>query len=673
MRFPLSLLGWLVCAGLAQAQEVQDLSVVHRAGQTFVTWREAPQAGRSYRVYRASARFTSEAALDPAALLGEVDDESSRNAARSEVSGSEHGWVIAPGGAELGAGTGLFVHSVAETSVRSYYAVTSVVNGVEDRRLRSGGNTSASSLLESAAAPEPVLQVSDPSGELWAHWVSERDTPFQPALSLWPSRGFDFRFEPGSASGPRGLVLGLHAAGQNYAQGWPHRFELPRDVDLLALHDEQPYTAFSFWYGAQERLPGLPTSATRVSNYTQRRVLWTLDWMTRRLGAAHDAERVYVVGGSMGAIGAMLLAGEAPGRFAAILCRNGLYDLEAGDYRNPALFERLYGAFALNLRTLQGLPILTRFRASQMANLDPGADWPVIRTLSGRHDETVGWASSVDLFAGLAAAQRPAVHYFDERTHTPQGYWLDLERTLLGRTCKERRDRPSLRFGHCSLDDDAGDGTRTDGDPVGTINGYLDHDPATATASASGLDFDVFLRASGVLDDSPAPSGWATLTPRRTGPFALAPGQRVRFALTEAGALVDEHVLQADSHGLVHTPRVPLERISRHARFERWSPGSTHLFLGAAPIPGDFLQLIGSGTPGAPCALFLGLGNASGAPFAQLGVDHIVLTRTLDANGLAEVWLRLPANLPAGSWIWGRALTSNRLWPLVGVAVQRWP
>ena len=66
------------------------------------------------------------------------------------------------GGAELAASTGLFVHSVAEGTARSFYAVTSVVNGVEDRRLRSGVNTSASSVLENAAPPEPVLQTSDP-------------------------------------------------------------------------------------------------------------------------------------------------------------------------------------------------------------------------------------------------------------------------------------------------------------------------------------------------------------------------------------------------------------------------------------------------------------------------------------------------------------------------------
>jgi hypothetical protein len=45
----------------------------------------------------------------------------------------------------------------------------------------------------------------------------------------------------------------------------------------------------------------------------------------------------------------------------------------------------------------------------------------------------------------------------------------------------------------------------------------------------------------------------------------------------------------------------------------------------------------------------------------------------LDGDGLAERWLRIPIDLPAGAWIWGRALTGGRLWPPVGVAVQHWP
>jgi pimeloyl-ACP methyl ester carboxylesterase len=663
----------LALSSLASAQDVRSVQAEHRSGQTFVTWRESSIADTRYRVYRSEEKIVNDGDLDDAELLGEVDDRSGRNQGRSLASGAEHGWVISTGGSELDKNEGLFVYTVESPSSRVFYAITTVRDGREDRRVRSGGNTTSTGIEETPDAPEPVRQDRDGSGELWAHWVSDRDTPYLPALCPWPSQGFNFRFEPGSAPAPRGLVVRLHSAGQTYSQGWPHRFEVQSDVDILALSDLQPYTSWSFWFGAQELLPGTPRPGTRVWNYTQQRILWTLDWIQERLGSAHDRERVYAVGGSMGAIGAMWLAEEAPERFAAILCRNGLYDLSATDYRNPPAVEAVFGRFALGLLTRDGLPILDRTRAIFMASRAPAEDWPVIRTISGRNDETVGWSSAVGLMDGLSRTHRPAVHYFDERTHNPNGYWVDLERQLLARTFKTRRDRPCLRFDECSLDDDPGDGSRTDGDMVGTVNGYLDYDLGTAVATSAGLDFDVYLRASGALDDAPEATGWAALTPRRTKPFLLVPGERVRFALSSGGVLVDEHVLVADEHGLVQTPRAPLERTPRHARFERWKPSSTtHLFLGAAPITGDELQAVVNGVPGARWTLFLGWGDSRGAAFYQLGVDYYVFRGVFEASGLAQVWLKMPDSVPAGTWIWGTVHTAGKLWPRVGVQVQNW-
>jgi hypothetical protein len=203
-----------------------------------------------------------------------------------------------------------------------------------------------------------------------------------------------------------------------------------------------------------------------------------------------------------------------------------------------------------------------------MATLAPAADWPVLRTINGRADTRAGWASAVGLFEVLAETYRPGVHYFDEREHEPDGYWSPLERALIRRTCAVRRDRPSLRFGGCTLDEDAGDGSRTSGDPIGTLGGRVDYDPGTAASAFEHVRFDVFVRAEGELDDAQEAEGFAVLTPRRTGPFVPSPGERVRFTLWEGATLVAEHWLLADELGLVHTPPVPLATTRREARFE---------------------------------------------------------------------------------------------------------
>lgn len=660
-----------VCLALgASAQQPTEVRAFTRSGQSFVTWRELPESNVRYRVYRNKGPIRSTADLAESVLLGEVDDRSSRNQGRSLASGTETAWVIDASGAQLAVDQGLFVHTIESALSGVNYAVTAVRNGVEDTGITRGRNSTSSGMLEQPAPPEPVLQKSDGDGELWAHWVTNYPTPYQGALSLWPSHGFNFRFEPGTASGVRGLCVRLHAAGQQYGQGWPQRFEVPQDVDILALSDLQNFTSYSFWFGAHEDLPGTPGADARVSNYTQRRVLWTLDWIQARLGAASDPERVYVVGGSMGAIGGMYLLNEAPERFAGAFLRNGLYDLRATDYRNPPAFTALFGAFKRNLPTLDGLPILTRTNALDMSRLDLARDWPLVRTINGRNDETVGWSSAVELMDGLAEDLRPAVHYWDEREHTPIGYWRDLERTLLKRTFQLRRDRPIVRFTQCSFDQDPGDGTRTAGDAIGSINSAVEFDPASATASADELLYDVYLRSAGVLDDAPAASGRAALTPRRTGPFQLVPGALVHYELREQGVLVDEHVLAADALGRVQTPSVPLSRTHRQARFRRLTGGLGGLFLGAAALRGDRFQVALTGLPGTAWSVILALGDAAGPRGSIPGVDLVVLSGTFDAHGFATRYLTLPTTLAPGTWIHGRSLVDGVLGAPVAVPLQ---
>jgi hypothetical protein len=387
------------------------------------------------------------------------------------------------------------------------------------------------------------------------------------------------------------------------------------------------------------------------------------------MGGALDPERVSVIGSSLGGIGGMYLVGGAPERFAAALLRNANYDLTATDFGNTAPFEQLFG-ISLDLMTTSGMPILQRTNARFMANLDLAVDWPLVRTISGRQDRGVGWQSTVSLIAGLEESHRPAAHYFDNRKHGALGYWSPLELTLIERTCRVRRDRPSLRFGACTIDDDPGNGGRLNGTRIGTVGGSVEYDPLTASATAVALRFDVYLRAEGALDDAERPTAFATLTPRRTGPFVLTPGELVRFTLREAGNLVDEHWLRADAFGLVHTPLVPLTAARREARFERQAQralGYPELRLGGAPLPGDELQAFLTARPGATWSIFLVPGTASG-PRSALGC--LTATGTCDELGIADVRIELPREVPAGTWIWGRSRSAGTWSPWSTAIVQ---
>jgi hypothetical protein len=363
-----------------------------------------------------------------------------------------------------------------------------------------------------------------------------------------------------------------------------------------------------------------------------------------------------------------------PERFAAILCRNGNYDLTAPDLGNPSTVERVVGRFVKNLPTPSGLTVLQRTNAAFMAGLDPRADWPVIRTISGRSDTTVGWSSSVELFAGLESNYRPAVHYFDDRDHTPRGYWADLEYFLLARTFDTRRDRPALRFSDCTIDDDAGDGDPLDGDTIGTINGYVDYDRRTASSSPEAVEFEVFVRKNDQLDDAPGSTGWARLTPRRTGPFAPSPGEWVHYTLSENGDLLDDHLLLTDADGLVHTPLTPLSTNRRIARFQRAALAALPaLFVCGAPRPGERFQVLLSGRPGADWTLALQLGTALGPSTGVSGAAGVVLHGTLDEHGISDLSLPLPAHARLWPRLWAQAWIAGRMAPPVATTIQRLP
>ena len=677
-----------------QAQDVRNINALHRDGQTFVTWTEVFDPDVRYRVYRDTEPIRGTADLNRAELLEEVDSETSYNLGRSLATDRTHHWVIQDGDEQLGRFRGLYVHTVGEVApTLAYYAVTSLSpTGVENLAVQRRRNAIDPGVMEHAAPPQAVLQNVDNTGELWAHWVSNRDTPFQRALSLRGSHGFNFRFDPGFSNGPRGLVVRLHSAGETYAQGWPHRNEVQGDVDILALSDLLIDTFWTLWFGYHKDTPHPAANDTVVELFTQHRILWTLDWIQERLGVNHDPDRLYAVGGSMGAMGSIFLAGEIPERLAAVLCRNANFDLAAPDIANPFFVQDLLGRFQQDLRLSDGPFVYDRADASFMVTQDLTQDWPIVRTVNGRQDMTVGWIATRNFYEAMRSAYRPAAHYFDDSEHGPAGFWRPLQDTLLTRTFATRLDRPSLRFSDFSLDEDYGNGDRLNGDPIGAVNGSVDYDPATAIRDGAQVRFDIFLRGGPVLDATNAPLATARLTPRRVGQPSVPPGFFVHYTLSslDGQEIFDEHLLLSDEFGLVHTPPTPITHARRRATFELIpEPVERRLFLGRAPTSPGELQTVLFGLPGEPYVLGYGTDvvderprankRARVEPFGEdfservLGGDALVTLRgTIPASGFLDFQTPIP-DLPGldGYNVFVQARIGPELTPIEQVTIRR--
>ncbi|MBI2870075.1 MAG: DNRLRE domain-containing protein [Candidatus Omnitrophica bacterium] len=131
-----------------------DIRAVHHSGQTFVTWKEVV-TGRnetSYKIYRSANAITHTDDLSSAELLDQVYQGSSWVADWSTDTAARQP-DLAPLGITLAEDSGLYVYPV-EAGSSAYYAVTTVVEGNENRDITLGVNAIVSPIEEHVGIPD---------------------------------------------------------------------------------------------------------------------------------------------------------------------------------------------------------------------------------------------------------------------------------------------------------------------------------------------------------------------------------------------------------------------------------------------------------------------------------------------------------------------------------------
>ena len=344
-------------------QQPTDVDANYRSGQTFVTWTEnAGVAGESYRIYRADHPISS-ANLAGATLLYEVGENSARfyeNRYRDYSSPPVwrdryvENYVIADQGSELAAGTGLLVWTLAPadfgggSSGDGYYAVTTVLDGVENVTDFSGANT-AGPVAESIAAPEPVALSGDGSWHAYIQYMDLAD--WNPTFHAPRSYNDYYGVDPATAGITQSVqyaydyavfVPGPSQCGGELPDTLPVLLELhawqgnvyppPSSAVALCAYVIHPFdVSETWWFGFARdydfRLGGRPGAGDTIANYTEQRVLRMIgDLIRTPVGPAVDSERIYVKGHSMGASGALALALRYPDVFAAAYASKPMTD-----------------------------------------------------------------------------------------------------------------------------------------------------------------------------------------------------------------------------------------------------------------------------------------------------------------------------------------------------------
>ncbi|HUT32790.1 MAG TPA: sugar-binding protein [Planctomycetota bacterium] len=372
----------IACEGKPEnlPQQVTGVEAFHRAGQTFITWKEIEEpVGRDaiacgemkrlvdtldsrrrvrYCVYRHTSPITA-GNLHEAELLAMVKPLSGWNLdgrnvdrpvdhfiatndvlmvghwnpfGRAEIDG-EYGrdcpierFVIREGDKPLPRGTGLYVRTATKAEKASYAVVTSV-DGVQNTAELSKANATTGPLAEAPADPEPVLQGELPTmpffnyGQKRLHYVQW----VAPPMANVPCQYHNWSVGVPNALG-KGIPLevNLHRDGHSY---WRTHYRIERDSIVLCPYD---FPIKSWWYGYHEAAGTLRSFKQGcIQPYTERRLLAFIGWACRKWPV--DRNRMLVTGcrGGASGSGALHLAVRHPNVFSLAIAGHPIMDYAA--------------------------------------------------------------------------------------------------------------------------------------------------------------------------------------------------------------------------------------------------------------------------------------------------------------------------------------------------------
>jgi pimeloyl-ACP methyl ester carboxylesterase len=542
----------------AQDNMVGGIEAEFRHGQVFITWDQPDgEHGHTFNVYTGALPISSANLSDARLLAQRIESHSARDwwndpaTYFKEGEVEPTGFVIAEGGEPLDPGKGLFVHTVSAVEPgEAYYAVTVSLDGTEKRSVKKG---------ESSLA-EPVVQ---------------RQMPLTP---IWQGKPGD---KP-SVAGARGLPLVLHLHGRggvekvnwlvfgSWEMGWreglPFKFHSQMRQDHLVIsptdrtwvgrtlseswdkRDHFSPVIDSFWYGYNDRIYDRQLmSGGTPTNYTERKNLWLIYWAREYF--ATDPDRTVWEGGSMGGCGGLSFGLRHPEIFSAIISHVPLVGYFGKGWGGS---ERRLTPFCGSMETVTSDGLSVRERMDSRTVLAraarEGIDLPFLVITNGRNDGSIPWRPNYRYYDALGKSRQGFVAAWDnlehhncmENTHPWMKSWLEPQK-LFAFSLKE--SFPA--FSNFSVDDNAGDGDKADGDLVGYINFGLEWDGLQDEQDS----YEITVRLG--AGDASLPVT-VDITPRRLQNFKIAPFQQVLIVNRDSdGREVARGVARADSNGKV--------------------------------------------------------------------------------------------------------------------------
>ena len=545
--------------GQASVAEVTGIAVAYHDGQTFITWMDvaAGADGERYRysVYRSTMPIT-EATLSSAKLIAEGIVNNSAGLfgtnfwPQDRLDPTKPMAVIQRGGPPLPRWSGLAVHT-AQKDEAAFYAVAAT--GHDLQRLSMivpEKNATVVAIKEHPAASQPILLAdarARPGASISSPIDAEKGLPLTLRLHATESAGGG-----ASEAGDYYLYYGNETMG--YRDGMPGVFSVEKGgefatafggvlgADRLELFTRDaimlPFGDGVFetdWFGYEAVPQWADNTPPRAYPFTENRLLWLIDWTVRRYGV--DAQRIYLLGASMGGWGATTFGLRHPEIFAAIYAgaprprTRNVPTLVPRDADDPVLMPDGTDYF-LRMNMVR---FVKRFRGEL-----PFMAWSI-----GRHDEYASWADQLDLMRAMETTHRGFVFAWNNGNHPDGTAPMPTILRYYGPN-KFARDKSYPALSNSSIDAHPGNGDPDNGDKEGGINlGFAWSDPNDTVDEWSDRISNNLARQDMIVD----------VTPRRLQHFLIGAGEEVKWE-TSIGA---SGTAKSDLDGVVTIPNVVIK------------------------------------------------------------------------------------------------------------------
>ncbi len=538
---------------------VTQIKVTHRSGQTFVTWKDVAdaQAGAEYRysVFRSPKPITADnLATAEVCMVGVLHNSALLFGhgfwPADRVNPEKPMSVIQAGGEPLPRHSGLAVVNPPEPAASFYAVVATDLEGQPVTKIVPGQSATTVPVSEK---PGPLSPIKIHDSKERATYVKQTQISGKQGLPLYvklhASNG-----RGGGASNWGDYYLYFSRRDWGYRDGLPGVFSvLQRDHGTpgerlhlesrdAIVHPSGQKAMETYWFGYACVPPGAEHTEPRAYPFTERRMLWTIDWVKQQYGV--DPQRVYCSGGSMGAWGTSTFALRHPEIFAAVYPnrprtrQRGLPSLPRQTDIEQVLME--------DGRTRY----LDRMNMVEFVRNHP-EDLPFIGWCCGRHDGFASFKEQIALVQALTEAKHGFAFAWNDGNHgTGAKAMQEVERYYPATLFARNQSYPAL--GNSSLNDDPG---------TGEVERLIDNRKRPVLDENNGAltgGINLGFEWKNVVDE---PNRWSValsnvlakdaitvdVTPRRCQQFKPSAGA----VFTWRSSLGEQGKVTADAHGLV--------------------------------------------------------------------------------------------------------------------------